>query len=40
MHKYQTKDLRETLITFTLFTCQLFESCRLDFHLVQLDSNS
>jgi hypothetical protein len=35
----KTKDLGETLITFTLFTSQLFESYGLDFHLVQLDSN-
>jgi hypothetical protein len=35
----KTKYLGETLITFTLFTFQLFESCRLNFHLVQLDSN-
>jgi hypothetical protein len=36
----KTKDLGETLIPFTLFISQLFESCCLDFHLVQLDSNS
>jgi hypothetical protein len=36
----KTKDLGETLITLTIFFSQLLESCRLDFCLVQLESNS